>query len=222
MPRTLPIIAAAECSDSTATVIGAMIIAPCRRRSWNGAEIAKLTPGGARTAGRFCVVRRLLVVLIGALFLRDPARQLRSAGQSSDLRAAHIAGLAGSDRGGSHRFRRARSPSPDGMWPRFPQGRHRRFTVPPLAVVGICAGQGAFTSPPEPWCCSCRIIWPSGDGWHPGLHRLAASGIDCGGQEGVSRRRAYITISLSICAGLPFLCFRTLPRPICSPVWTRV
>ena len=24
-------------------------------------------------------------------------------------------------------------------------GRHRYFSVPPLAVVGICAGQGAFT-----------------------------------------------------------------------------
>lgn len=63
------IAAAGVLSDSTATVIGAMIIAPLSTPIMGMAlSIAKLTPGGARTAGRFVLFGGLLVVLIGALF----------------------------------------------------------------------------------------------------------------------------------------------------------
>lgn len=131
-------------SDSTATVIGAMIIAPLSTPIMSIAlGVAKLEAGAAGRAGRFVLGGVVLVVLIGVTFALvlpssfDLLGNSQITGRTSpgilDLIAAVATGFAG-----------AVALARRDVAAVLPGVAIAISLVPPLAVVGVCLGQGAF------------------------------------------------------------------------------
>jgi uncharacterized hydrophobic protein (TIGR00271 family) len=131
-------------SDSTATVIGAMIIAPLSTPIMGMAlGIAKRKPGGTRHAGRFVLSGAILVIAIGALFtlivpgnydlLGNPQIAGRTSPGLLDLVAAVATGFAG-----------AVALARKDVAAVLPGVAIAISLVPPLAVVGVCLGQGSY------------------------------------------------------------------------------
>lgn len=138
------IAAAGLLSDSTAAVIGAMIIAPLSTPIMGIAlGIAKRTPGGVRSAGRFVLFGGLTVVLIGVLFavglpgsfdlLGNDQIASRTSPGILNLVAAIATGFAGS-------VALARRD----VAAVLPGVAIAISLVPPLVVTGICLGQRSF------------------------------------------------------------------------------
>jgi uncharacterized hydrophobic protein (TIGR00271 family) len=130
-------------ADSTATVIGAMIIAPLSTPIMGIAlGIAKQEAGAAARAGRYVIGGGLLVVLIGVVFaLVAPGTQtLLTNGQIAsrtspgiiDLVAAIATGFAG-----------AIALARRDVAAVLPGVAIAISLVPPLAVVGVCLGHGS-------------------------------------------------------------------------------
>jgi uncharacterized hydrophobic protein (TIGR00271 family) len=131
-------------SDSTATVIGAMIVAPLSTPIMGVALGVVLRDGRlTRRAAAFVLLGALLVVVVGALFalLVPSSYDLLGNSQISgrvspglfDLVAAVATGFAGAV-GLTRRDVAAV----------LPGVAIAISLVPPLAVVGVCAGQGSF------------------------------------------------------------------------------
>ena len=191
-------------SDSTATVIGAMIIAPLSTPIMCIAlGIAKQEPGGAARAGRFVFGGATLVVLIGVIFaLVIPASfdllgNSQISGRTSpglgDLVAAVATGFAG-----------AIALARRDVAAVLPGVAIAISLVPPLAVVGVCLGQGAFGL-----AIGALVLFLSN------LIALVLAGTlvfaalgakDPARPTGGTRRRAYLTITiLFIVVGIPLL-----------------
>lgn len=131
-------------ADSTATVIGAMIIAPLATPIMGMAlGIAKREPGSTAKAGRFVLLGAVIVIGIGALFnlgypgqmalLDNPQVAGRTSPGLLDLLAAVATGFAG-----------AIALARRDVAAILPGVAIAISLVPPLAVVGICLGQGAY------------------------------------------------------------------------------
>ena len=192
-------------SDSTATVIGAMIIAPLSTPIMGMAlSIAKLTPGGARTAGRFVLLGGLLVVLIGAAFtlilpgnydlLGNPQISGRTSPGLLDLIAAVATGFAG-----------AIALARRDVAAVLPGVAIAISLVPPLAVVGVCAGQGSFGLATGALLLFLSNILAMVMAGTLVYTTLGYSG-ETAAAKGVSRRKAYITISvLFVLVAVPLL-----------------
>jgi uncharacterized hydrophobic protein (TIGR00271 family) len=132
-------------SDSTATVIGAMIIAPLSTPIMGMAlAVAKREPGGLTRAGRFVLIGAVLVIAVGALFalllpssydlLGNSQIASRTSPGLLDLIAAVATGFAG-----------AVALARKDVAAVLPGVAIAISLVPPLAVVGVCAGQGSLT-----------------------------------------------------------------------------
>lgn len=139
------IAAAGVLGDSTATVIGAMIIAPLATPIMGIAlGIAKREPGGASRAGRFVLFGGLTVIGVGVVFAvltptgYDLLGNSQIAGRTSpgmtDLIAAVATGFAG-----------AVALTRRDVAAILPGVAIAISLVPPLAVVGICLGQGSVS-----------------------------------------------------------------------------
>lgn len=131
-------------SDSTATVIGAMIIAPLSTPIMGIAlSVAKLEAGGVGRAGRFVLGGGILVIAIGVVFSLVVPSTFNLLGNSQisgrtspgllDLIAAVATGFAG-----------AVALARRDVAAVLPGVAIAISLVPPLAVVGVCLGQGAF------------------------------------------------------------------------------
>ena len=131
-------------SDSTATVIGAMIIAPLSTPIMGMAlGIAKREPGAMGRSGRYVLGGAVLVVLIGVMFALvvpstfDLLGNSQISGRTSpgltDLVAAVATGFAG-----------AIALARRDVAAVLPGVAIAISLVPPLAVVGVCLGQGAI------------------------------------------------------------------------------
>lgn len=131
-------------TDSTATVIGAMIIAPLSTPIMGIAlGLAKREAGGAWRAGRFVLGGAALVVVIGVIFalavpstvnlLANSQISGRTSPGLGDLVAAVATGFAG-----------AIALARRDVAAVLPGVAIAISLVPPLAVVGVCLGQGAF------------------------------------------------------------------------------
>ncbi|MGW2400189.1 DUF389 domain-containing protein [Kitasatospora sp. NPDC001664] len=128
-------------TDSTATVIGAMIIAPLSMPIMGIALGAVRRRGGS--AGRFVLGGALLVVAVGALaslvvpasydLLSDSQVAGRTSPGLLDLVAALATGFAG-----------AVALARKDVAAVLPGVAIAISLVPPLVVVGVCAGQGAW------------------------------------------------------------------------------
>jgi uncharacterized hydrophobic protein (TIGR00271 family) len=130
-------------TDSTATVIGAMIIAPLSTPIMGIAlGLATREPGAAGRSARFVLTGALLVVAIGALFgwglpgSFDLLGNSQITGRTSpgllDLLAAVATGFAG-----------AIALARRDVSAVLPGVAIAISLVPPLAVVGVCLGDGA-------------------------------------------------------------------------------
>ncbi|MEZ5185052.1 MAG: DUF389 domain-containing protein [Candidatus Nanopelagicales bacterium] len=179
-------------SDSTATVIGAMIIAPLSTPIMGMAlGVAKRQPGGTRRAGFFVLFGGLLVVAIGALFtlvipgsydlLGNPQISGRTSPGLLDLVAAVATGFAG-----------AVALARRDVAAVLPGVAIAISLVPPLAVVGVCLGQASYSL-----AAGAAILFLSN------ILALVLAGTlvytvlgYTRKQAGVSRRKAYLTISL--------------------------
>lgn len=131
-------------SDSTATVIGAMIIAPLSTPIMGMAlAVAKREPGGLTRAGRFVLLGALVVIGIGAVFalvlpssydlLGNPQIAGRTSPGLLDLTAAVATGFAG-----------AVAIARKDVAAVLPGVAIAISLAPPLAVVGVCTGQRSF------------------------------------------------------------------------------
>lgn len=138
------IAAAGLLSDSTATVIGAMIIAPLSTPIMGIAlGIAKRAPGGIRKGGTFVLFGGLAVVLIGVVFaialpvgydlLGNDQIASRTAPGLTSLVAAIATGFAG-----------AIALSRRDVAAILPGVAIAISLVPPLVVSGICLGQRSY------------------------------------------------------------------------------
>ena len=130
-------------SDSTATVIGAMIIAPLSTPIMGMAlGIAKREAGSMGRSGRYVLGGAVLVVVIGVVFalvvpstfdlLGDSQISGRTSPGLTDLVAAVATGFAG-----------AVALARRDVAAVLPGVAIAISLVPPLAVVGVCLGQGA-------------------------------------------------------------------------------
>ncbi|MBD8057896.1 TIGR00341 family protein [Cellulomonas sp. JH27-2] len=131
-------------SDSTATVIGAMIIAPLSTPIMGVAlGLAKGSRTAILSAARFVVLGALLVIAVGVVFslvipsttnlLTNSQISGRTSPGLLDLVAAIATGFAG-----------AIALARRDVAAVLPGVAIAISLVPPLAVVGICFGQGAF------------------------------------------------------------------------------
>lgn len=138
------IAAAGLLSDSTATVIGAMIIAPLSTPIMGMAlGIAKLETGGVRKGGRFVFFGSLVVIFVGALFALgvpggyDLLGNEQIASRTSPGLLSLVAAVATGFAGAVALARRDVAAVLPGVAIAI-------SLVPPLAVVGICLGQRSF------------------------------------------------------------------------------
>lgn len=131
-------------ADSTATVIGAMIIAPLSTPIMGIAlGVAKRDPATTSRATRFALTGAVLVVLVGVCFslllpgtfdlLGNSQIASRTSPGLLDLIAAVATGFAG-----------AVALARRDVAAVLPGVAIAISLVPPLAVVGVCFGQGAF------------------------------------------------------------------------------
>ena len=191
-------------SDSTATVIGAMIIAPLSTPIMCIAlSIAKQEPGGAARAGRFVFGGAVLVVAIGMAFAFvipdtfDLLGNSQISGRTSpglgDLVAAVATGFAG-----------AIALARRDVAAVLPGVAIAISLVPPLAVVGVCLGQGALGL-----AIGALVLFLSNliALVLAGTLVFAALGAKAPGRPtGGPRRRAYLTISiLLVVVGIPLV-----------------
>lgn len=191
-------------TDSTATVIGAMIIAPLSTPIMGIAlGIAKTEAGASWRSGRYVLGGAVLVVLIGVIFALvipgsfDLLGNSQIAGRTSpglgDLVAAVATGFAGA-------IALARRDVASVL----PGVAIAISLVPPLAVVGVCLGQGAFGL-----ALGASILFLSN------LIALVLAGTlvyaalgtrEPGRPTGGKRRRAYLTIGiLLVIVGIPLV-----------------
>lgn len=182
-------------SDSTATVIGAMIIAPLSTPIMGIAlGIAKQEPGAAARAGRFVLSGATLVVLIGVAFALvlpgsfDLLGNSQISGRTSpgllDLVAAIATGFAG-----------AVALARRDVGAVLPGVAIAISLVPPLAVVGVCLGQGSLAL-----ALGALVLFLSN------LLALVLAGTlvftvvgytsEAARDSGRSRRKAYLTLTL--------------------------
>ena len=180
-------------SDSTATVIGAMIIAPLSTPIMGMAlGIAKREPGGAAKAGRFVLIGALIVVVIGILFtlllpasydlLGNPQISGRTTPGLLDLIAAVATGFAG-----------AVALARRDVAAVLPGVAIAISLVPPLAVVGVCLGQQAYSL-----ATGALLLFVSNLLALVLAGTLVYTAIGLGGdtEPGLSRRKAYLTIGI--------------------------
>jgi uncharacterized hydrophobic protein (TIGR00271 family) len=191
-------------SDSTATVIGAMIIAPLSTPIMGIAlGIAKTQAGASWRSGRYVLGGAALVVLIGVIFALvipgsfDLLGNSQIAGRTSpglgDLVAAVATGFAG-----------AIALARRDVAAVLPGVAIAISLVPPLAVVGVCLGQGA-----PGLALGALILFLSN------LIALVLAGTlvyatlgarEPGRPTGGPRRRAYLTIGiLLVVVGIPLV-----------------
>jgi len=194
-------------SDSTATVIGAMIIAPLATPIMGIAlGVAKTTPGAAGRSGRFVLGGAAIVVLTGALFSLGLPESFDLLGNSQisgrtspgilDLIAAIATGFAG-----------AVAMARRDVAAVLPGVAIAISLVPPLAVVGVCLGQGAVAL-----ALGALLLFVSN------LLALVLAGslvfavLGYGAEDGeastpaLSRRKAYLTIGvLLVVIGVPLV-----------------
>ncbi len=184
-------------SDSTATVIGAMIIAPLATPIMGIAlGIAKRDSITSRHAMRFVTLGAALVVTVGVAFALllpssyDLLGNSQISGRTSpgllDLVAAVATGFAG-----------AVAMARRDVAAVLPGVAIAISLVPPLAVVGVCFGQGAFTL-----ALGAFVLFLSN------LLALVLAGslvfatlgyaAEAGASREGSRRRAYLTISIML------------------------
>ena len=205
LPLSAVIASAGVLSDSTATVIGAMIIAPLATPIMGIAlGIAKLHSHTTRHALKFATLGSLLVIAIGAVFSvalpesYDLLSNSQISGRTSpgllDLIAAVATGFAG-----------AIALSRRDVAAVLPGVAIAISLVPPLAVVGVCLGHGsiglsigAFTL----FFSNLLALVLAGSLLFTTLGYTGRTG-DIG--EG-SRRRAYLTIGvLMVVVGVPLI-----------------
>jgi uncharacterized hydrophobic protein (TIGR00271 family) len=190
-------------SDSTATVIGAMIIAPLSTPIMGIAlGIAKREPGAAGRAGRYVLGGACLVVLIGVFFALvipstfDLLANSQITGRTSpglgDLVAAVATGFAG-----------AVALARRDVAAVLPGVAIAISLVPPLAVVGVCLGQGALGL-----AAGALVLFLSNLIALVLAGTLVFTALESGPQERPAggRRRAYLTIAiLLIVVGIPLV-----------------
>ena len=191
-------------TDSTATVIGAMIIAPLSTPIMGIAlGIAKAEAGASWRSGRYVLGGAALVVLIGIAFALvipgsfDLLGNSQIAGRTSpglgDLVAAVATGFAG-----------AIALARRDVAAVLPGVAIAISLVPPLAVVGVCLGQGApglalgalvlFLSNIIALVLAGTLVYAALGAREPGR------------PTGGSRRRAYLTITiLMVVVGIPLV-----------------
>ena len=203
-------------SDSTATVIGAMIIAPLSTPIMGMAlGIAKREPGGAAKAGRFVLIGALIVVVIGILFtlllpasydlLGNPQISGRTTPGLLDLIAAVATGFAG-----------AVALARRDVAAVLPGVAIAISLVPPLAVVGVCLGQQAYSL-----ATGALLLFVSNLLALVLAGTLVYTAIGLGGdtEPGLSRRKAYLTIGiLLVVVAVPLIANTTATYLI--NVWT--
>jgi uncharacterized hydrophobic protein (TIGR00271 family) len=182
-------------SDSTATVIGAMIIAPLATPIMGIAlGIAKRDSPTSRKAMRFVTLGALVVVLVGIAFALllpssyDLLGNSQISGRTSpnllDLVAAVATGFAG-----------AVAMARRDVAAVLPGVAIAISLVPPLAVVGVCFGQGAFALALGAlvlFLSNLLALVLAGSLVFTVLGYAAESGVLRSG----SRRRAYLAISI--------------------------
>jgi uncharacterized hydrophobic protein (TIGR00271 family) len=182
-------------SDSTATVIGAMIIAPLSTPIMGIAlGVAKATGSVVRRSAGYVVLGSILVVAIGVLFslvvpgdvelLSNPQIAGRTSPGLLDLAAAVATGFAG-----------AIALARKDVAAVLPGVAIAISLVPPLAVVGICVGERAFAL-----AAGALFLFLSNllALVLAGSLVFATLGYGAGGTSVgvVSRRKAYLTIGL--------------------------
>jgi uncharacterized hydrophobic protein (TIGR00271 family) len=182
-------------SDSTATVIGAMIIAPLSSPIMGIAlGVAKATGRTTRRSAGYVVMGSLVVVAIGVLFsfvvpgdvelLSNPQIAGRTSPGLLDLAAAVATGFAG-----------AIALARRDVAAVLPGVAIAISLVPPLAVVGICVGEGSlglasgalflFLSNLLALVLAGSLVFAT-----------LGYGVGDTAAPGVSRRKAYLTIGL--------------------------
>ena len=182
-------------ADSTATVIGAMIIAPLSTPIMGIAlGIAKQDPRSTSRSVRFVLLGAALVVLVGVAFALvlpggfDLLGNSQIAGRTSpgilDLIAAVATGFAG-----------AIALARRDVAAVLPGVAIAISLVPPLAVVGVCLGQGSFAL-----ALGALVLFASNllALVLAGTLVFTAVGYTAEARDGTpqSRRKAYLTISL--------------------------
>lgn len=138
------IAAAGLLSDSTATVIGAMIIAPLSTPIMGIAlGIAKLEPGGVRKGGRFVFFGALAVVFVGVVFAiaLPSGYDLLGNGQIASRTSPGLLSLVAAVATG---FAGAVAMARRDVAAVLPGVAIAISLVPPLAVTGICLGQRSY------------------------------------------------------------------------------
>lgn len=189
------IAAAGVLSDSTATVIGAMIIAPLSTPILGvGLGIAKRDASLTRSSLKYVALGAVLAIAVGAIasilmpggvnLLANSQIAGRTSPGLTDLVAALATGIAG-----------AIAMSRRDVAAVLPGVAIAISLVPPLAVVGVCAGQGAFGL-----AFGALLLFLSN------LLALVLIGAlvftviaqdgSLGERAAVSRRKAYVTLSL--------------------------
>jgi len=182
-------------SDSTATVIGAMIIAPLATPIMGVAlGIVRRSSSATRSAAKFTLAGALVVIVIGVAFsllipgdvnlLNDSQIASRTSPGLVDLISAVATGFAG-----SIAFARRDVAAV------LPGVAIAISLVPPLAVVGVCLGQGAvalaigalvlFISNFVALVLAGSLVFTT-----------AGYGTDAADGEELSRRRAYLAVGL--------------------------
>jgi uncharacterized hydrophobic protein (TIGR00271 family) len=205
-------------ADSTATVIGAMIIAPLSTPIMGIAlGIAKQDPRVTRRSLRFVVLGAALVVLVGVAFALvvpgtfDLLGNSQISGRTSpgvpDLIAAIATGFAG-----------AIALARRDVAAVLPGVAIAISLVPPLAVVGVCFGQGSFAL-----AFGALVLFVSNllALVLAGTLVFTAVGYTAEARAAVppSRRKAYLTISLLLVVVIIPLVGNTLGTYLVS-VWT--
>jgi uncharacterized hydrophobic protein (TIGR00271 family) len=205
-------------ADSTATVIGAMIIAPLSTPILGvGLGIAKLDAGLSRRSVLYVALGSILAIAIGAVFsillpggvnlLANSQIAGRTSPGLTDLLAALATGVAG-----------AVAMSRRDVASVLPGVAIAISLVPPLAVAGVCLGQGAFGL-----AVGALLLFLSN--WLALVligamvfTVLAQSGA-LGGGTTVARRKAYVTLALLLLIILGPLLANTAST-ILVAVWT--
>ncbi len=206
-------------SDSTATVIGAMIIAPLSTPIMGVAlGIVRRSSSGTWSAVRFTLAGAVVVILIGVAFsllipgdvnlLNDSQIASRTSPGLVDLVSAVATGFAG-----SIAFARRDVAAV------LPGVAIAISLVPPLAVVGVCLGQGAvalsmgalvlFLSNFVALVLAGSLVFTS-----------AGYAAEAGYGEQVSRRRAYLAMGLLLVVVLVPMAVNTVGTYLVN-VWTQ-
>jgi uncharacterized hydrophobic protein (TIGR00271 family) len=199
------IAAAGVLADSTATVIGAMIIAPLATPILGvGLGIAKRDSVLSRHSLRYVVLGALLAISVGVIasilvpggvnLLNNSQIAGRTSPGLTDLVAALATGVAG-----------AVAMTRRDVASVLPGVAIAISLVPPLAVVGVCLGQGAFilaTGAFVLFVSNLLALVLIGSLVFTVITQAGVLGV----AKGASRRKTYITLSLlMVLIGVPLL-----------------